>query len=126
MRSRSPVGSSSQCDANRLRRRRDRWAKFPALLRPRRHAAVLVLSALSVVGGLGAAAPATAADCVDSFDCFRLSYSFNNQAPFDQPRTLDFSTNNSAFTLEPNEHRTCRATSTTTIWGDKSAWWRFD
>src|SRR4051812_21258459 len=100
---------------------------FPAAVRLRTViASMVVLTALSGAAGFGGAAVAAADDCVDTFDCFRLSYSFNNQTPFDQPRTLNFGTDTSAYTLQTNERRKCLAPNNTVIWGNKSAWWRFD
>jgi len=89
-------------------------------------AGLLVASVLS--GLLVASTAAASSDCADTFDCLRLDTQFNGSQPFAASQTFSMMVDLSSYDLQSNEPANCGPLRSdgNYIWGNNSAWFRFD
>ncbi len=94
--------------------------------------ALVLLGGVLLVGScittLAAAATASASsDCEDTFNCYSLAHEFNASQPFTSSVQLPpVTTDISSYNLQSGERAACQATNGDLVWGNNSAWYRFD
>lgn len=85
-----------------------------------------ILLAVSGIALVSASTASASSDCQDTFNCYNLADAFNGSQPFTASSQFSFTDNISGYTLQAGERANCEASDGGLVWGNNSAWYRFD